>query len=83
MNQFEQAVYDGQIIHGGDFNLTRHITNAHTEEVTAGYILRKDRPHSTRYIAAAQAAVIAYEALMTARENGLLNDGPDSTLRGF
>lgn len=96
VNQFEQAVYDGQIVHGDpkeagrspkeaedDFNLSRHIMNAHTEEVTAGYILRKDRPHSTRYIAAAQAAVIAYEALMTARENGLLDDGPDQRIFGY
>jgi phage terminase large subunit-like protein len=83
VDQFEEAVYQGRVIHGGDFNLSRHILNAHTEEVTAGYILRKDRPHSTRYIVAAHAAVLAYEAMMTAREQGLLDDGPDSTLRGF
>jgi len=73
VDQFEQAVYAGRLHHSGEFNLTRHVMNAHTEEVTAGYVLRKDRPYSERFITAAQAALLAYEAAQIAIENGALD----------
>ena len=76
VDQFEQAVYSGRIIHNGEYNLERHIMNAHTEEVTAGYVIRKDRPYSKRFITAAQAAILAYEAAQIAIENGALDETP-------
>ena len=73
VDQFESAVYAGRVIHSGEFNLGRHILNCHTEEVTAGYVLRQDRPYSERFITAAQAAILAYEAAQIAIEDGALN----------
>lgn len=81
VDQFEEAVYAGRLVHSGEFNLTRHIMNAHTEEVTAGYIIRKDRPYSDRSIVAAHAAILALEARQIAIENGGLNES--DTIHGW
>lgn len=83
VDQFEQALLAGRIIHDGDFNLTRHIRNTFVEEVTHGYILRKDRDHSSKYIAAAQASVLAFEAAQIAIANGALEEPPDAELRTY
>lgn len=83
IDQFEHAVYDGRVVHGGDFNLTRHVMNAFVEEKTTGYILRKDREYSNRFITAAQAAVLAYEASQIAREKGYFDDPPDTRVFSF
>lgn len=83
VDQFQEALFAGRIIHGDDFNLSRHILNAHTEEVTHGIILRKDKPRSRRYIAAAQAAVLAYEAAQIAIANGCLDDPVDTDVYSF
>jgi hypothetical protein len=83
VDQFTEALYSGRIKHAGDPGLTRHVLNAHIEEVTHGYILRKDRPRSARYIAGAQAAVLAYEAAQTAIANGALDDPVDNTVYSF
>jgi len=82
VDQFEEAILTGRAIHNGEYNLTRHVQNAHTEEVPHGWILRKDRTYSKRFITAAQAAILAFEAAQIAIENGALLD-EDSTVYGF
>lgn len=82
VEQFETAVLTGRVKHPGDANLTRHVMNAHTEEIPQGYIIRMETPYSKRYISGAHAAVIAYEYAQVAIEAGCLND-TDNSLYSF
>lgn len=83
VDQFEEALYGGRLIHDGDVDLKRHVMNAFVQEVTEGYILKKEFDHSKRYINAAQAALLAYEACQIAIENGALDEPPDKNVYGF
>lgn len=85
VDQFENAILSDPptIHHPGDPGLTRHLLNAHIEEKITGYVLRKDREHSTKYIAGAQAAILAYQAYMIATDKGLLKPPPDRQIYGF
>lgn len=74
VDQFEEALFAERIVHSGDPNLTRHVMNAHTEETTSGHVIRKETPHSERYISLAQAAVLALESAQIAIEAGALNE---------
>ena len=73
VQQFERMVEAGKIQwNSGD--ISRHILNAYTEEITGGqHIIRQDTPHSTRFISGAQAAVIAVEAAYLAIADGGLS----------
>lgn len=81
VEQFEQAVI-AKRLKWNDETISRHILNCHVDEVPQGYILRKETKHSTRYITAAQAAVLALEAAVVAIEEGALKD-KDNFLYGF
>lgn len=82
VDDFEEAVHGERLTHPGDVNLTRHVMNTHTEETTQGYITRPETPHSKRYIAAAQAALLAWRSAQVAIENGAL-DEVDNSIYGW
>lgn len=83
VDQFEEALYGGRVWHDGNADLKRHIMNTFTEETSEGYVLRKEFTHSKKYITAAQAAVLAYEAAQIAIENGCLDDPPPNDVYSF
>lgn len=76
IEQFETAVYDKRLSHDTHPDLTRHVLNCFTDEIPQGKCLRQETPYSQRYIVAAEAAVIAYEAAQAAIEEGALRDEP-------
>jgi phage terminase large subunit-like protein len=62
VGRFETAVYSGELSHGGDPRLARHVANARKRERRGGHVIEKEAPGSWRRIDAAVAAVLAYEA---------------------
>lgn len=85
VDQFQEALFaePPRIVHDGNADLKRHISNTHTEEVANGFVLRKDKESSKNYIQASLAAILAYEAAQVAREKGLLDPPPDNTVFGW
>lgn len=81
VEQFETAVETGRI-RWCDRQISRHVMNCHMEEVPNGYVIRKATKNSTKYISAAQASVLAFEAAVLAIEEGALKE-TDSTVYGF
>ncbi|WP_240044708.1 terminase large subunit [Streptomyces alboflavus] len=71
--RFRTAAMVGDLKHGGDYRLTRHVLNAVTREVPQGILITKDSPRSKRKIDAAVAAIIALEARADAIADGRLN----------
>jgi len=75
--QFETSVKQRRL-KWSDPNISRHVMSCHAEEVPSGdptkpaFIIRKETPHSTRYITAAQAAALALEAGVLSIEEGAL-----------
>lgn len=85
VDQLESAILSEppRVWHNGDKDFTRHISQTHTTEETHGFTLRKETPHSNKYIAAAYAACLAVEAAGVAAEKGLLDLPADNTIYGF
>lgn len=81
VEQFETAVL-AKRIQWNDLNLSRHVLQCHATELPANIdmgggiqkLIRQETPHSTRYIAAAQAALLAMEAGVLSIEEGALNE---------
>ena len=82
VEQFETAV-KAQRTRWYDPSLTRHILNAHTIETPQGILIRKETPHSERYISAAQAAILAMEAGVLSIEEGALKPKKKTGLYSF
>lgn len=81
VEQFESAVEDKRLSHSNDPDLSRHVLNCFTQQLQQhGYVLRTETPYSQRYIIAAEAAVISYEAAQCAIEDGALQPGPSGVL---
>lgn len=76
IEQFETAVYDKRMGHDGNQDLSRHVFNCFTDEIPQGKVIRQETANSQRYIIAAEAAVIAYEAAQAAIEAGALREDP-------
>lgn len=83
VEQFESAVNDRRLKYHDQPDLTRHINNCHIDETPQGDLLRKRTIHSTDYINAAQAAVLALEAAVIAIENGALKGGNSGEVWSF
>lgn len=83
IEQFETAVTDKRMCHDGNEDLARHIYNTFADEIPQGRALRQETSNSQRYIVAAEAAVIAYEAAQAAIEAGALREEPDNFVYGF
>lgn len=81
IDNFEEAMRAGRIIHDGNADLKRHILNAHTEDLTEGHIIRPATPK--QYIGAAQAAILAYEAAQLSIEGGALTPDEPGDLYGW
>lgn len=71
--QFENAVHGKRILWENQ-DICRHILNSHEEEVPGGKIIRTETKHCDRYIAAAQAALLAVEAASLAIQDGALDE---------
>lgn len=56
------AILGGNVIHGNDPQLTRHIRNARRWEKSTGDVIGKDKPKSKKKMDAAVAMVLALEA---------------------
>lgn len=77
---FESGVRSGRVVWNNQPELERHILSCHILETPQGDILRKETADSKRYIAAAQAAVLAHAACMQAIEDGALAPEVDRTM---
>lgn len=73
IEQFETAAKSRRLS-WSDLNLRRHILNSHRADTPQGDIIRKESPKSTRYIDAAQAAVLSLESSVRSIEEGALNE---------
>jgi hypothetical protein len=84
VEQFETAVTTRRI-RWRDKNISQHVLHCHAQEVPSGdpdkpgILIRKETPNSKRYISAAQAAILAFEAAVLSVEEGALtrNTGTD------
>jgi hypothetical protein len=83
IEQFESAIDDQRALHTKDKNLTRHVMNCFTQDVAYGYLIRQETTYSQRYIVAAEAAVISFEAAQVAIQEGALKEAPDNHVYGF
>jgi len=83
IEQFETAVHEKRLSHDGNDDLSRHIANCFTDEIPQGLVLRQETPKSQRYIVAAEAAVLAYEAAQAAIEAGALREEPSRNVYSF
>lgn len=66
LDQFKDAVIDGELIHNGSAVLTAHILNARERYTTGGYGIFKEHPSSPNKIDAAVASVLAWQARLDA-----------------
>lgn len=71
LEQFHSAVVDAELTHDGSYALTRHVLNARRRPVSAGTLIFKEHPDSSRKIDAAVAAVLAWEARLGAIAAGI------------
>lgn len=70
LEQFHSAVVDGELTHDGSSALTRHVLNARKRPTRSGEQISKEHPDSSRKIDAAVAAVLAWQARLTAIAHG-------------
>jgi hypothetical protein len=70
LEQFKDAVLDGELTHSGDAALTRHVVNARKRTNRSGYGIYKDYPDSPLKIDAAVASVLAWQARLDAVSQG-------------
>ena len=71
VEDFRQAVMNGEAKHNGSAVLTRHVVNARRRSTRTGYLLYKEYPDSPRKIDAAYAAVMAWKARLDAVAGGV------------
>jgi phage terminase large subunit-like protein len=70
VQQFQDAVIDGELIHDGSLALTRHILNARRRVGRSGMSIAKEHPDSRNKIDGAVSAVLAYQARLQALSKG-------------
>jgi phage terminase large subunit-like protein len=70
LEQFHNAVIDGELFHDGSLALTRHILNARRRVGRSGLTIAKEHPDSKNKIDAAVAATLAYQARLQALSKG-------------
>jgi phage terminase large subunit-like protein len=70
LEQFHNAVIDGELWHDGSLALTRHILNARRRVGRSGLTIAKEHPDSKNKIDAAIAATLAYQARLQALSKG-------------
>ena len=79
LSGFSDAIAEGEISHGGDADLARHIGNAHKQEINEKdddgiplWLIQKDRPGSLFKIDLAMASVLSWQARTDAISAGVL-----------
>jgi hypothetical protein len=72
LEQFLDAVLNGELIHDGNRILAAHILNARRRKTTGGWGIYKEYPDSPNKIDAAVAAVLAWQARLDAIAAGVL-----------
>jgi phage terminase large subunit-like protein len=70
VEQFANAVIDKELKHTGGLVLTRHVLNARRRVGRSGVTISKEHPDSPKKIDAAVAAVLAFQARLTALSKG-------------
>lgn len=80
---FENAIRNKRIKHEGNPDLKRHIMNCMTTEVPQGKLVRMETLHSTKYIVAAEAALLSFQGSIEAIMDGLGDDPPDNEIFGI
>lgn len=70
LEQFYNAVIDGELTHSGNSVLTQHVLNARRRQKSTGYQIYKQNPDSPHKIDAAIAAVLAWSARLDALAGG-------------
>ena len=70
LEQFQNAVIDGELWHDGSLALTRHILNARRRVGRSGLTIAKEHPDSKNKIDAAIAATLAFQARLQALSKG-------------
>lgn len=80
---FEAAVRDKRLKHQGDPDLKRHIMNTFTTEIPQGSLIRMETLHSKKYIVAAEAALLSFQGMIEAIEDGLGDGPPDNEIFGI
>lgn len=73
IEQFENAVYDGELTIDTSYTLLRHLLNAHKRPSPYGMQIAKEHPDSAMKIDAAIAAILAFEARKQVIAKGILN----------
>lgn len=71
LEEFHNAVVDGDMTHDGSDALTRHVLNARRRPSRSGLQIGKEHPDSARKIDAAVAAVLAWQARLAAIAAGV------------
>lgn len=80
---FECAVRDRRFKHTGDPELRRHVMNAFSTEAPQGTLIRMETLHSKKFIVAAEAALLSFQGMIEAIEDGLGDDPPDNYIFGI
>jgi len=70
VQQFQDAVIDGELTHDGSLALTRHILNARRRVGRSGMSISKEHPDSRNKIDGAVSAVLAFQARLQALSKG-------------
>lgn len=83
IEQFETAVSAQRMKHDGNETLRRHVMNCFVEEAPQGRLIYMDTPYSSRYIVAAEAAVLSMHAAQVAIEEGALKGDDDGWMQVF
>lgn len=79
VEQFYNAVMDGEMTHDGSSALTRHVLNARKRTGRSGTTIHKEDPESDRKIDAAIAGVLAVAARLDAIGAGVLATKPKAS----
>lgn len=83
LEQFHNAIVDGELTHDGAYHLSQHVLNARRRPSQAGLQIAKDHPDSPRKIDAAIAAVLAWQARLDALAVDLNPPRQSKTLRRY
>lgn len=76
LEQFRDALIDGELTHDGSATLTAHVLNARRRTNASGYGIFKQHPDSADKIDAAVAAVLAWQARLDAVAAGAVQRQP-------
>ena len=83
VENFECAIRDKRLKHQGNPDMKRHVMNTFTTEAPQGKLIRMEDIHSKKFIVAAEAALLSFQGMIEAIEDGLGDDPLDNEIRGI